>query len=116
MRIIRYNKMTIGNPSVLELSDFKGCRGKQMTTQELANKMIKRSSMWIIEGVEPIGWTYALYELLRALKSKGATSIRLISNEYGYDFLRSITVTDDILDLCDEFVGQNNKLINVRGY
>ena len=78
--------------------------------------MFKKSNNWIIAGTEPIEWTYTLYELLRALRDQGDVFIRLKSNEFGYDFLRNVTVTDDILDLCDEFVGKSGKLINVRGY
>ena len=116
MRIIKYDKMIAGSPSILELSDFKGCQGKEIATAELARDMFKKSNSWIIAGTEPIEWTYTLYELLRALRDQGDVFVRLKSNEYGYDFLRNITVTDDILDLCDEFVGKSGKLINVRGY
>lgn len=116
MRMIRYNKMIVGGSSILELSEYKSRQGKETSTQELAKEMAKKSKRWTIDGEDTIGWTYSLYELLRALRNEDYNIfIHLRSREYSYDFLRSVTLTDDILDLCDELTDSCGFEFNLRG-
>ena len=118
MRTIRYDDMIIGGSnqcSTLKLSDCGSHQGKEITTCELGKMMLDKSDSWVIEGDEPIKWTYSLYELLSFIKSEnGKAFVHLKTNNYDYYFLRSTSITDEILDMCDVLTDKRHNSIDLR--
>lgn len=119
MKTIRYSKMVIGGSnqcSTLILSSCESRQFKETYTTRLAEEMLKKSKSWIIDGEEVLDQVNALYELLRELK-RGASYdvfIHLKTNHYDYWFMRGISVTDSILDLCDVLTDKHKTPLDLR--
>lgn len=120
MKTIRYDSMVIGGSnqcSILRLSDYKSHQFKEETTSNLANKMIKKSKQWIIDGEEVLNQVSSVWELLKELRindKERELFIHLKTNHYDYWFMRSTSVTDDILDLCDVLTDKSHNSLDLR--
>lgn len=120
MKTIRYSKMVIGGSnqcSTLILSSCESHQFKENTIPDLVNKMINKSKQWIIEGEEVLDQVSSLWELLKELRASDKNKelfIHLKTNHYDYWFMRSTSVTDDILDLCDVLTDKSNNSLDLR--
>ncbi len=119
MKTIRYSKMVIGGSnqcSTLILSSCGSHQFKEIYPTQLAQLMLEKSKSWIIDGEEVLDQVNGLLELLKELK-KGHTQdvfIHLKTNHYDYWFMRSISMTDDILDFCDVLTDKNKHSLDLR--
>lgn len=106
MQTIRYDSMVIGGSnqsSTLVLSDYESHCGKEDDAYLLGLMMAKKSQAWIIDGDEPIKWLKALLELLKGIRD-GQKKERIfikLKSKYTYFYLKSASLTNDILDYCD---------------
>lgn len=119
MRTIRYSEMIAGGSNqcnTLILSNCESHQYNQINTYQLAQKMLRKSKNWIIDGEEVLDQARGLLELLRELKENSSQNvfIHLKTKHYDYCFMRGISVTDDILDLCDIMTDKNNQCIDLR--
>lgn len=119
MKTIRYSKMVIGGSnqcSTLILSSCGSHQSNEMYTAQLAELMLKKSKNWIIDGEEVLDQVTSLYELLKELKKENSQEvfIHLKTKHYDYWFMRGISVTDSILDLCDVLTDKHNNSLDLR--
>ena len=117
MKTIRYDSMVMGGSNsygILRLSDYMSRQSQNISTTELANKMLNKNKRWIIDGEEVLEQAGSLLELLRELKKDKETFIHLKTNHYDYWFMRSTSATDEILDLCDILTDSHNKTLNLK--
>ena len=107
MKTIRYSKMVIGGSnqcSTLILSSCGSHQSNEMYTTQLAELMLKKSKNWIIDGEEVLDQVTSLYELLKELKKENSQEV----------FMRGISVTDSILDMCDVLTDKHNNSLDLR--
>lgn len=119
MKTIRYENMIVGSSnqsSILRLSDYESCQFKEVTAHSLAEDMFKKSNVWIIDGEEVLNQVGALWELLKELRelSKNQIFIHLVTHHYDYWFMRSTSITDEILDMCDVLTDRNHNMLDLR--
>ena len=119
MKTIRYSKMVIGGSnqcSTLILSSCESHQSNEMYTTQLAELMLKKSKNWIIDGEEVLDQVTSLYELLKELKKGNSQEvfIHLKTKHYDYWFMRGISVTDNILDMCDVLTDKHNNSLDLR--
>lgn len=119
MKTIRYSKMVIGGSnqcSTLILSSCGSHQSNEMYTTQLAELMLKKSKNWIIDGEEVLDQVTSLYELLKELKKENSQEvfIHLKTKHYDYWFMRGISVTDSILDMCDVLTDKHNHSLDLR--
>ncbi|MBQ2871553.1 hypothetical protein IJE86_07620 [bacterium] len=119
MKTIRYSKMVIGGSnqcSTLILSSCESHQSNEMYTTQLAELMLKKSKNWIIDGEEVLDQVTSLYELLKELKKGNSQEvfIHLKTKHYDYWFMRGISVTDSILDMCDVLTDKHNNSLDLR--
>ena len=119
MKTIRYSKMVIGGSnqcSTLILSSCGNHQSNEMYTTQLAKLMLDKSKNWIIDGEEVLDQVSGLYELLKELKKENSHEvfIHLKTNHYDYWFMRGISLTDSILDLCDVLTDKHKNSLDLR--
>ncbi len=119
MKTIRYSKMVIGGSnqcSTLTLSSCESHQFKEKGTTQLAELMLDKSKNWIIDGEEVLDQVSGLYELLKELKRENPHEvfIHLKTNHYDYWFMRGISLTDSILDLCDVLTDKHKNSLDLR--
>lgn len=119
MKTIRYSKMVVGGSnqcSTLILSNCESHQFKEIYPPQLAQLMLEKSKSWVIDGEEVLDQVNSLYELLKELKKKSSHEvfIHLKTKHYDYWFMRSMSLTDDILDLCDVLTDKNNNCLDLR--
>lgn len=119
MKTIRYSKMVIGGSnqcSTLILSSCMSRQSNEMYATQLAKLMLDKSKSWIIDGEEVLDQVSGLYELLKELKKGNSQEvfIHLKTKHYDYWFMRGISVTDSILDMCDVLTDKHNNSLDLR--
>lgn len=107
MYTLRYGKIKVkGDRGILKLSRGNKCK----TTGYLSKMMLERADSWVIEGDEPFNQTNALCELLTMIRGgERNVEIHLKSHTYDYETLKSISKTDEILDMCTTFTDRSGK-------
>lgn len=97
---------------VLKLSSDEG---HKFTIPEVGDLMLSFDGKWIIEGDEPFWQIDALYGLLKYLRERNKNIfIYIKSSNFSYYTLRNISMTDEILDMCDVLFDISGSKINLR--